>query len=89
MTFVATPAADTRYPFSIALAAIKAGARVQRTGWNGKDMWVDLEPGRGANLPYLTLNYPPGPVYPNGARVPWLASQTDILSDDWLVLVEP
>jgi hypothetical protein len=30
-------------------------------------------------LPYLYLQYP------DGAKVPWLASQTDLLSDDWTV----
>lgn len=50
-------------------------------------------------LPYIYLNYPvvgnvpsDAPVcavtavvpYPEGARVPWLASQTDMLADDWV-----
>jgi len=32
-------------------------------------------------LPYLYLQYP------DGTKVPWLASQTDLLSDDWIVAV--
>ena len=34
--------------------------------------------------PVNAPNYPDGSeAYPNGARVPWLASQTDLLADDW------
>ena len=31
-------------------------------------------------LPYLYLNYP------DGRLVPWVASQTDMLEEDWMVL---
>ena len=34
-------------------------------------------------LPYLYLNYPVDAQNTPGARVPWLASQTDILAEDW------
>jgi hypothetical protein len=35
-------------------------------------------------LPYIYIEYPKGhPAYPNGSRVPWLASQTDLLAEDW------
>ena len=35
-------------------------------------------------LPYIYIEYPKGhPAYPLGSRVPWLASQTDILANDW------
>jgi hypothetical protein len=35
-------------------------------------------------LPYIYIEYPAGhPAYPQGSRVPWLASQTDILAEDW------
>lgn len=38
-------------------------------------------------LPYIYIEYPAGhPAYPNGSRVPWLASQTDILADDWVIV---
>ena len=37
-------------------------------------------------LPYIYLQYPAGPTYPTGARVPWLASQTDLLAYDWAVV---
>ena len=35
-------------------------------------------------LPYVYMRYPVDhPAYPQGSRVPWLASQTDLLSEDW------
>lgn len=69
--------------FSDALKAVKAGKKIQRKGWNGKGMWIEIQrPDKNSKmtLPYLYLNYP------NGTRVPWLASQTDMLEEDWVVL---
>lgn len=61
--------------------------RFRRRGWNGKGMWIELQvPDANSKmtLPYIFMEYPAGhPAYPNGSRVPWLASQTDILADDW------
>lgn len=77
------------FGFEIALDSLKAGRKVYRTGWNGTDMWIGLqEPDEhSANtLPYLYIQYKVGhPKYPDGARCPWLASQTDILANDWFV----
>ena len=76
--------------FSEALDLVKKGKKVQRAGWNGKGMWVAMQaPDAGSKntLPYLYLQYPAdAKVYPN-ARVPWLASQTDLLADDWRVVL--
>lgn len=76
--------------FGPALNALKSGARVYRDGWNGKGMRLTLQcPDEHSKmtLPYLYMEYPDGhPAYPQGARVPWLASQTDILAGDWHVL---
>jgi hypothetical protein len=73
--------------FGEALALLKAGHRVCRAGWNGKGMWLALQrPDSHSkmSLPYVYMEYPDGhPAYPNGSRVPWLASQTDLLSEDW------
>jgi hypothetical protein len=73
-----------------AVAALKAGKRVARAGWNGKGMWLLLQvPDQHSKmtLPYAYIEYPEGhPAYPNGSRVPWLASQTDLLAEDWIVL---
>lgn len=66
---------------------LREGRRFRRRGWNGKGMWIELQvPDEHSKmtLPYIFMEYPAGhPAYPNGSRVPWLASQTDILADDW------
>ena len=78
--------------FQYALTALKEGLAVRRSGWNGKDMGLKLQtPGANSkmSLPYIYIEYPVGhPVYPEGARCPWLASQTDLLSDDWEIVRE-
>ena len=75
--------------FAYALNALREGLRVARSGWNGKGMWIKLQiPDENSKmtLPYIYIEYPVGhPAYPNGSRVPWLASQTDLLADDWSI----
>lgn len=86
--------------FGHALAAVKAGRRVARAGWKGKGMFIFLVPGSTfkVNRPPLLGIYPEGTSVDyqshidmrtaDGAIVPWLASQTDMLSSDWLELPE-
>ena len=73
--------------FGQALEELKAGNKVAREGWNGKSMWLKLQvPDANSKmtLPYIYIEYPAGHVaYPDGSRVPWLASQTDMLAVDW------
>ena len=81
--------------FGEALAQLKAGAKVARSGWNGKGMYIELQrPDLGSkmNLPYIYLVTPHGaPTSLDGSRqlplalVPWLASQTDLLAEDWVL----
>ena len=85
--------------FSDALVAIKAGNRVSREGWNGKGMFIFLVPGSTftVNRPPLLGIYPEGTRIEyrghidmktvDGQVVPWVASQTDLLADDWGVVV--
>lgn len=81
---------DERMTFGDALQWLKAGAAVARKGWNGKGMWLRLQrPDAHSKmtLPYIFIEYPEGHVaYPHGSRVPWLASQTDMLAEDWEVV---
>ena len=75
--------------FGQALDHLKEGDRVCRAGWNGKGMWLALvgegvydvgsRTMRGADrlLPWIGMK-----TADNGF-VPWLASQTDILAEDW------
>jgi hypothetical protein len=83
------------FGFSYALGLIKEGQRVARRGWNGKDMFIFLVPGSTfqVNRPPLLGIYPEGTEInyqphidmktADGTIVPWLASQTDLLAEDW------
>lgn len=75
--------------FGTAIECLKKGDKVQRAGWNGKGLWLELQtPDENSKmtLPYIYINYPPESPNTPGAKVPWLASQTDMLTDDWRVL---
>ena len=75
--------------FSRALEAVKGGSKITRDGWNGKGLWLELQrPDEHSKmtLPYLYINYPADAINTPGARVPWLASQTDLLAEDWVVI---
>lgn len=73
--------------FEWALKEMKIGRKLRRSGWNGKGLWVALQRAdrdEANTLPYIYIQYPVGhPAYPNGSRVPWVASQTDLLATDW------
>jgi hypothetical protein len=74
---------QSRFDFGIAIAHLKAGHRVCREGWNGKGMWLELQrPDAHSKMtrPYLFLSTAGGDL------VPWTASQTDILAEDWEVV---
>ena len=76
--------------FGKALELLKQGKKVARTGWNGKGLWLELQrPDAHSKmtLPYVYMNYPKGDKYHDGCRVPWLASQTDMLEEDWVEVV--
>lgn len=80
---------EQRLTFGDAIHFLKAGKRVARAGWNGKGLWLELQvPDAHSKmtLPYIFMSYPDNAQNTPGARVPWLASQTDVLSADWMVL---
>ena len=74
---------------------VGGGYKVAREGWNGKDMFIFLVPGSTfkVNRPPLLGIYPEGTEIQyhghidmktaQGYVVPWLASQADLLTDDW------
>jgi hypothetical protein len=75
--------------FGLAIDALKKGLKVQRVGWNGKGLWLELQvPDAHSKmtLPYIFMSYPDNAQNTPGARVPWLASQTDMLSEDWRII---
>ncbi len=66
--------------FGWAIRQLKDGKRVARAGWNGKNMYLELQrPDAHSKmtLPYIFMRTVQGDL------VPWLASQTDMLSEDW------
>jgi hypothetical protein len=66
--------------FGQAIEALKAGKKVSRSGWNGKGMWLALQTPDAhskMSLPYIYMSTV------DGKLVPWLASQTDVLAEDW------
>ncbi len=79
--------------FSDVIEGLRGGLSYMRSGWNGKGMCIKLQvPGENSKmtLPYIYMEYPPGSIaYPDGCRVPWLASQTDMLAMDWEFYEEP
>lgn len=65
-----------------AVKQLEHGAAVARHGWNGKRMALALQRPdihSKMTLPYIFM------VTAQGQKVPWIASQTDILSTDWFV----
>lgn len=81
--------------FGLALEAAKKGKKIARKGWNGKDQYVVL----GRSFAYFTsgeMIYDAHHedigskalvfVGTRGSQVGWLASQADMLADDWMVL---
>lgn len=75
--------------FGTALEYLKGGSCVSRGGWNGKGLWLELQvPDANSKmtLPYIFISYPNDAQNTPGAHVPWLASQTDLLADDWQVV---
>ena len=76
----------TGLTFGLAIEALKKGKRLTRAGWNGAGLWLEFIPADGVDLQFVRMSYPVNSrAYPKGARVPWLASQTDMLSEDWVV----
>lgn len=87
--------------FGEALEALKQGMKVARTGWNGKGMWLTMVHAMGENdAPSMRVGYLANGEALYGLErlpwigmrtadmcfVPWLASQTDLLAEDWTVV---
>lgn len=77
------------FNFGEAIKYLKRGFKVKRRGWNGKGIYLEMQkPDKHSKmtLPYIYIVtnglVTDNPDAPKGV-VPWLASQTDMLSDDW------
>ena len=81
--------------FGLAIEALKKGLRVARKGWNGKNQYIELA----ANVSYVSPkndvvnvnheqigNKAIAFVGTSGVQLGWLASQADMLSEDWQVI---
>jgi len=76
--------------FGEAIRSLKKGKRMARKGWNGKGIFIELQvPDARSKMshPYIYIdttglqtNNPDAPK----SLVPWLASQTDMLAEDWM-----
>ena len=89
-----------RLSFGDAVAALKQGARVAREGWNGKGMFLYYVPENkypaSRNEHGTMVGVFEDDMVPYGAYlamktaqnnvVPWLASQTDVLAEDWQIV---
>ena len=80
--------------FGWALNCLKQGKAVARKGWNGKGIYIKLQTpdvNSKMTLPYIYIVtnglVTDNPNAPKGT-VPWLASQTDMLAEDWEIVEE-
>ena len=82
--------------FGLAIEAAKNGKRIARKGWNGKNQYVELATcisytsaaGETVNAEHAAIgNRCLAFVGTSGVQMGWLASQADILADDWMIVV--
>jgi hypothetical protein len=86
--------------FGHAVEMLKVGHKVARAGWNGKGMFLYFVPAASYPAQRNTLGTMIG-VFPDdmvpycayiamktadNKVVPWLASQTDVLAEDWAIV---
>lgn len=83
--------------FGQAIKLLKEGKRVQRNGWNGKNQYIELA----TNISYKNTkgeiinteheaigNKAIAFVGTSGVQLGWLASQADMLAEDWKIVEE-
>lgn len=81
--------------FGEALEKLKEGKKVARENWNGKGQFIELA----TNISYKTMNNDIVNVEhdsmgnkaiafngTSGVQLGWLASQADMLSEDWYIV---
>lgn len=81
--------------FGKAIEAIKEGKKVAREGWNGKSQYIELATcisyvnakGEVINCEHNAIgNKAIAFVGTSGVQMGWLASQADMLAEDWMVV---
>ena len=80
--------------FGEVIKAIKVGKKAKRVGWNGKDQYIELaraisyisSDGEVVNAEHNIMgNKAIAFVGTSGVQLGWLASQADILAEDWII----
>ena len=86
------------HTFGEAIEAVKKGAKISRAGWNGKEQYVELATcisyvnslGELVNAEHEDIaNNALAFVGTRGVQIGWLASQADMLAEDWLIGYDP
>ena len=81
--------------FGLAIEAAKMGKKIARSGWNGKNQYVELascisyknSAGEIVNVEHDAIgNKALAFVGTSGVQMGWLASQADMLADDWKIV---
>ena len=81
--------------FGKAIQLLKAGQRVQRQGWNGKNQYIELATDisyKNANNEIVNAEHDAignkaiAFVGTSGVQLGWLASQADMLAEDWKIV---
>lgn len=81
------------FSFGDAIKYMKRGLRVKRQGWNGKNQYIQLAGGISYKSPEGDIvnceheaigNKAIAFVGTSGVQMGWLASQADMLADDWV-----
>lgn len=82
--------------FGLAIEAAKKGKKIARAGWNGKNQYVELASGisyKNAAGEIVNVNHEAignkalAFVGTSGVQMGWLASQADMLADDWMIVL--
>lgn len=83
------------YNFGTALEILKHGGKVARKGWNGKKQYIQLATGisyKSADDEIVNCEHDAignkaiAFVGTSGVQMGWLASQADMLAEDWVVV---
>lgn len=81
--------------FGQALEALKSGNKVARKGWNGKKQYIELASDISYRNPKNEIINPEHEAIGNkaiafvgtsGVQMGWLASQADMLAEDWHIV---
>ena len=83
---------EYQYDFAEAIRKVKAGCKMQRYGWNGKNQYIELATnvsfqrpnGEIVNVDHEQMGNKAIAFYgTSGIQIGWLASQADMLAEDW------